>query len=164
MNILLIGFMGVGKTTIGRKLARRLGYFFIDMDKEIEYAQKCSIVDIFKYAGEAHFRKLETELLNQLSSVNNTVISTGGGIVTTDGNIELMKNIGKVVYLNTPLDVLLPRLQNDNQRPLLHTEDAEAKIRSLMTVRAPLYEQADHIIDTNDHPPQQVVSQIIQCL
>ena len=164
MNIVLIGFMGSGKTTIGSKLARRLGYYFLDMDAQIESEQGCSVREIFNYAGEAHFRALETQLLKRLIDLKNTVISTGGGVVTMDGNLGLMKQIGKLIYLKVPLEELLHRLKQDTKRPLLQSEDAEQKIRALLQQRSPLYEQADYIIEANQTSPQIVTTQIIQVL
>ncbi|MGK5093736.1 shikimate kinase [Deltaproteobacteria bacterium TL4] len=161
MNIVLIGFMGVGKTTIGRKLARRLGYYFLDMDHQIEQEQGCSIAEIFDYAGESCFRNLETQLLQRLISVHNTVLSTGGGIITTEGNIQLMKKIGKLVYLKAPVEVILARLENDTKRPLLRTENAEEKIRTLLEKRSPLYAQADYVFESDQTPIPMIITQII---
>ena len=93
MNIILIGFMGAGKTTVGRKLANRLGYFFLDTDQQIEKQQGCTIEEIFRYAGEATFRDLETKLLENLQSVRNTILSTGGGMFIHSKNQELLKDI-----------------------------------------------------------------------
>ena len=94
MNILLTGFMGAGKTTVGKKLSKRLGYFFIDTDREIEKEQGCTISEIFKYGGEICFRDLETNMLQQLQSKQNLVIATGGGMVMRQENRNLMQNLG----------------------------------------------------------------------
>ncbi|MBF0289162.1 MAG: shikimate kinase [SAR324 cluster bacterium] len=164
MNLVLIGFMGVGKTTIGRKLAKRLGYHFLDMDEQIEIEQKCSIPEIFAEQGEAYFRKLETKLLQQLVSVQNTVVATGGGVVTAKDNFELMKKIGTVIYLDTPVENIIDRVKRSQNRPLLQIENPEEKIHSLLEQRIPLYRQADQIIETDNLLPQRIISQIIRSL
>jgi len=157
--------MGTGKTTIGRKLAKRLGYHFIDMDTQIEFEQGCNISDLFEYGGEECFRRLETELLKRLASVRNTVISTGGGIVTTEGNIDLMKKMGKVIYLKSSVEDIIERTREDRRRPLLKVEtDPEIKIRSLMEERDPLYTQANVVIETESSSPYRITSEIISNL
>ena len=103
MNILLTGFMGAGKTTVGKKLAKRLGYFFIDTDREIEKEQGCSITEIFKYGGEECFRDLETDILQKLQTKQNLVIATGGGMVLRNENRSLMQSLGTRVYLKVEL-------------------------------------------------------------
>ena len=164
MNLIMIGFMGVGKTTIGRKLAKRLGYHFLDMDEQIENKQKCSISEIFENRGEEYFRQLEVKLLLKLSSVQNTVISTGGGAVATEGNFDLMKKYGTVVYLKTSFEDIIERVKRSHHRPLLQTEDLEQRIHELLEKRIPLYEQADHIIETKNLSPQRITSLIIRNL
>ncbi|MBF0240272.1 MAG: shikimate kinase [SAR324 cluster bacterium] len=164
MNIFLIGFMGAGKTTVGKQLARRLGYHFLDMDEFIESEQGCSISDIFKYMGEEYFRNQETQLLQRLSNVQSTVVSTGGGIVTRDENLRLMKSAGKVIYLQTPLTELSNRLKFDNKRPLLQAEDAEVRMKNLLETRQPLYEQADYIIKTEGLSSYAVASLILKSI
>ena len=164
MNLIMIGFMGVGKTTIGRKLAQRLGYHFLDMDDQIENEQQCSISEIFDQRGEAYFRHLETELLLKLSSVQNTVIATGGGVVTREGNFDLMKKFGTVIYLKTSVEDIIERVKRSYHRPLLQIENPEEKIHALLDERTPLYEQADQIIETKDLSPQSITSLIIRNL
>ncbi len=164
MNIVLIGLMGAGKTTIGRKLAQRLGYHFLDMDDQIEQEAGCAISDIFEYQGETHFRALETKLLSRMRSLQNTVISTGGGAIMTQGNLELMRQIGTVIYLKAPKEVILERVLRSQHRPLLKVENPTEKITSLLDERMPYYEQADHIVDTQNLSPHRIASQIIRYL
>ncbi len=164
MNLIMIGFMGVGKTMIGRKLANRLGYHFLDMDEQIEKEQKCSISEIFENQGEDYFRRLEVKLLLKLSSIQNTVIATGGGAVATEGNFDLMKKYGTVIYLKISVEDIMERLKNSHHRPLLQTENPQKKIHALFEKRIPLYEQADHIIETKNLPPQRITSLIIRNL
>ena len=97
MNIIIIGFMGSGKTTIGRKLAKLIEYSFVDTDSEIEDDQGCSVSEIFKYGGEECFREMETRLLEKLKNIDNSVIATGGGIVLREENRKMLKGIGKRV-------------------------------------------------------------------
>jgi shikimate kinase len=162
MNILLTGFMGAGKTTVGKKLARRLGYLFVDTDREIEKKQKCSISEIFKYAGEECFRDLETEILQKLQSEQNLVIATGGGMVLRYKNRTLMQNLGTRVYLQVELQELMRRLKKDKKRPLLQKSNPEELILEMLQKRKHIYEDAECIIETTDLSPQQMVTEIIR--
>ena len=164
MNIILTGFMGAGKTTVGRKLASRLGYYFLDTDAYIEEQQGCKIAEIFRYGGEESFRDLETKLLQHLLQLQNTVVSTGGGMVLRTENRELLRRIGRVVYLKVDELTLLQRLQSDQQRPLLQQENWQQKVCQMMAQREPLYAEADLILKAHDGPPQVMVSHIIASL
>ena len=164
MNILLIGFMGAGKTTVGKKLSKRLGYFFIDTDCEIEEEQGCTISEIFKYGGEICFRDLETNMLQQLQSKQNLVIATGGGMVMRQENRNLMQNLGTRVYLKVGLEELIRRLKKDKKRPLLQEARPIERITEMLEQRKSIYEEAECIVDTTDLSPQQMVSEIIRKL
>ena len=164
MNILLTGFMGAGKTTVGKKLSKRLGYFFIDTDREIEKKQECSISEIFKYGGEICFRDLETNMLQQLQSKQNLVIATGGGMVMRQENRNLMQNLGTRVYLKVGLEELIRRLKKDKKRPLLQESSPIERITEMLEQRKSIYEEAECIVDTTDLSPQQMVSEIIRKL
>jgi Shikimate kinase len=164
MNILLTGFMGAGKTTVGKKLSKRLGYFFIDTDREIEKEQGCSISKIFKYGGEICFRDLETNMLQQLQSKQNLVIATGGGMVMRQENRYLMQNLGTRVYLKVGLEELIRRLKKDKKRPLLQEARPIERITEMLEQRKNIYEEAECIVDTTDLSPQQMVSEIIRKL
>ena len=164
MNILLIGFMGSGKSTIGRKLAKLLEYSFVDTDSVIEEDQSCSVAEIFKYGGEECFRKMETRLLQKLKNVENSVIATGGGIVLREQNQRLLQEIGKRVYLNVPQEELQQRLKNDRNRPLLKKKDPETVVQKMMKERVLLYEQAEYIVDAGQRSPQKIASEIINKL
>ena len=141
-NLYLVGMMGAGKTTIGRKLANRLGYRFIDTDDVIEQTAKQPINQIFAQSGEAEFRRLESEVLSQLSAYTEMVVATGGGIVTQPMNWSYLRH-GIVVWLDVPILVLISRLSGDTSRPLLKEVDLEAKLKTLLTERSHLYAQAD---------------------
>ena len=164
MNILLIGFMGSGKSTIGRKLAKLLEYSFVDTDSVIEDDQGCSVTEIFKYGGEECFRKMETRLLQKLKNVENSIIATGGGIVLREQNQRLLQGIGKRVYLNVPQEELQQRLRNDRNRPLLKEKDPGTVVQKMMKERVLLYEQAEYIVDTGQRSPQKIASEIINKL
>ncbi len=162
MNILLTGFMGAGKTTVGKKLAKRLGYLFIDTDREIEKEQDFSITEIFKYGGEECFRDLETDILQKLQTKQNLVIATGGGMVLRNENRSLMQSLGTRVYLKVELQELMRRLKKDKKRPLLQKSKPEEHILEMLQQRKSIYEEADCIIDTTDLSPHQMVTEIIR--
>ena len=162
MNILLTGFMGAGKTTVGKKLAKRLGYLFVDTDREIEKEQGCSIAEIFKYGGEECFRDLETDILQKLQTKQNLVIATGGGMVLRNENRSLMQSLGTRVYLKVELQELMRRLKKDKKRPLLQKLKPEEHILEMLQQRKSIYEEAECIIDTTDLSPHQMVTEIIR--
>jgi shikimate kinase len=146
-NIVLIGFMGSGKSTVGRELHLRLGYPLVDMDQVIEQRAGKPITSIFSEDGEEKFREMETELLGELadSSATRRIISTGGGVIGRQRNRELLRQLGYVVWLHAPTAVILDRTSKNRERPLLHTEDPAARIEALLTVRKPLYADAAHL-------------------
>ena len=156
--------MGAGKTTVGKKLSKRLGYFFIDTDREIEKEQGCTISEIFKYGREICFRDLETNMLQQLQSKQNLVIATGGGMVMRQENRNLMQNLGTRVYLKVGLEELIRRLKKDKKRPLLQEARPIERITEMLEQRKSIYEEAECIVDTTDLSPQQMVSEIIRKL
>ena len=164
MNIVLLGFMGAGKTTVGKRLAARLGYWFIDMDHQIEKEQDTKISDIFKEKGELFFRQLETDLLKQLTTVNNTIISTGGGILTSPGHLDLIREIGRSVYLEADIETLFERASRTNVRPLLQTKDPLQTVKTLFAKRENLYQLAEITISTPLKSKQRIISEIIRSL
>ena len=149
-NIVLIGFMGCGKSTVGRKLAGALGYEFSDTDAMIEASYGMTISQMFAENGEAYFRTAETELLRKLSDeAEGLVLATGGGMPMREENAALLREIGTVVFLEAKIETILERLQNDTGRPLADGEDREARLRPLYEKRLPVYrEAADYILDT----------------
>lgn len=152
-NLILIGFMGSGKSTVGRELHSRLGYELVDMDTVIEQREGCAISRIFEEKGENYFRDLETGLLEELHDSEakvRRIISTGGGIVGREENRRLLRNMGYVIWLHAPVAVIYDRTSRNRERPLLQTEDPMAKIEALMEKRRPWYEEAAHLkVDTN---------------
>ncbi len=149
-NIILIGPMGAGKTTIGRQIARVLAFDFFDSDKEIEHRTGVSIPLIFELEGEKGFRKREQDVVAELTKKNRIVLATGGGAVLDAENQKLLKRSGIVVYLCAGVDDLLERTAKDKNRPLLQTADPRAKLQSILTEREPIYRDlADIILATN---------------
>ena len=152
VNVILIGFMGVGKSTIAKGLAKSLGFDVLDTDKMIEQSQSRSINKIFATEGEESFREMESVILGDLiGSTDRSVISTGGGIVTREENIKLLKSIGIIFWLDAGVDSILDRVSGNRDRPLLKTENPRKKIVDLLSEREPLYEScADERIRTDD--------------
>ncbi len=146
-NIVLIGFMGSGKSTVGRELHQRLGYPLIDMDHVIEQRAGKPITAIFAEDGEQKFREMETQLLEELADPTATrrIISTGGGVVGRQENRELLRLLGYVVWLHAPTSVILDRTSKNRDRPLLHTDDPATRVEALLTERKPLYAETAHL-------------------
>lgn len=161
-NIVLIGFMGCGKTTVGKALAEELGYSFLDTDQYIETMEQCSISDIFQEHGEEYFRSLETKSIRQLQSeVVKSVISTGGGLPLREENAAILKKMGFVIYLRVRPDTIENRLENDTKRPLLQGKDARKKIEGLLEYREPIYEYGAHmILDVDESTVSDIVEEI----
>ena len=135
----MIGFMGAGKSSVGRTLAPRIGWDFIDMDREIEREQGKRISEIFSSEGEPAFRAMETDLLKRLAGRRRTVIATGGGAALSPENQRLLAQSGLVIYLRVSPDDVLARTQGDATRPNLMADDKRARIESLLEIRSPIY-------------------------
>ncbi len=165
-NIILTGFMGTGKTAVGKELSRLLNMRLVDVDSEIEESRKMKITDIFKNFGEPFFRDIETEMIRRLADAQNTVISTGGGAVLREENMEALRASGVVFCLYADAETIIARTGDSNDRPLLAVEDPMAKIKELLRVRMPFYEKAGIMIDTNGKTPLEVaeeIADIIRC-
>ena len=165
--IYLIGFMGAGKTTIGKICAQRLNRFWADTDAVIEEEVGQSVEEIFAQKGEEYFRNLETQIVAKLSEQASAIISCGGGLVLREENLKLMRSKGCVVYLRATADTLIKRLQNDECRPLLNRkgETLEERISELLEKRVSYYESvADIIIDTDSKLPIEIAEELIKKL
>ena len=163
MNIVLIGFMGSGKTTVGRALSAKSDMEFLDTDALIESKEDCKISTIIAEKGEAHFRALENAALKSLAATKDKVISTGGGIVSSPNNRELLKKAGKVIYLRVSPETVIKRLEGDISRPLLMGEDKLSRVEELLSLRRALYEStADRIIDVDDLSVEEIVDSIMK--
>ncbi|HJL96035.1 MAG TPA: shikimate kinase [SAR86 cluster bacterium] len=147
MQLIIIGPMASGKTTVGRLLSKRLDFEFIDIDEKIEESTGASISWIFDVEGEKKFRVRESEVLAKYIKQQNCVISTGGGIILNKGNRDLLKKADKVIYLETSIQTQLERTLKDNKRPLLvDSNNKEATLREIQKIRNPLYEECANII------------------
>lgn len=154
-NIILCGFMGCGKSTIGSLLSRKMGMAFVDLDRFIEKKENKTVSEIFSDSGEEYFRQLEREAARELSEKKGVVLAAGGGTLTFAENVEVLKKSGTIVLLDIPVEVVSERLRNDTSRPLLARPDKEEAMRELYNKRLPLYrEAADIIIDANQSPMQ----------
>ena len=159
-NIILTGFMGVGKTSVGTQLAKDLGFTFVDVDKLIEADQNLSITSIFSKFGEPHFREVEARIIGQVMMGEGQVVSTGGGAVIQDRNRGAFKKGGFVVCLTASPEVIYERVKHETHRPLLQTADPKAKIKELLDSRARFYAQADVCIDTSNKSVDDVIKAI----
>lgn len=162
-NIILVGMMGAGKTTIGKELLNVLkDYTLIDMDSEIENREKMKISEIFEKYGEKHFRELETNLLKELSKNQNQIISTGGGVFEKEENRNILKETGTVFYLKASAEKLFDRIKSQTHRPLLQQGFGVEKVKSILDTREANYSKADIIIDTENELPQNIVKRIVE--
>ncbi|MDP3790830.1 MAG: shikimate kinase [Candidatus Omnitrophota bacterium] len=160
-NIILVGFMGSGKTTIAIKLSHRLGMNYISIDDMIEKREKATINEIFTKKGEDYFRNVESEVLSEACATDNAIIDAGGGAVLRDENWANMKASGVTICLMADEETIMARTKKYKHRPLLNVEDPKQKIRSLLAKRAPFYAKADHCIDTGIFTVNQVVDKIV---
>ncbi|MBW4428714.1 MAG: shikimate kinase [Nostoc desertorum CM1-VF14] len=164
VNLYLIGMMGVGKTTVGRLLAKELGYGFVDTDNVIAQATGKSINQLFAQVGEAGFRQIESDVLSQVCAFTKLTISTGGGIVLRRENWGYLHH-GLIVWLDAPVELIYSRLAEDTTRPLLQDADLKGKLRSLLEQRTPLYSQADlHITVQEADAPEDIAKRILEAV
>ena len=164
-NFVLMGFMGAGKTTVGKELAKAMDCEFIDTDERIEMEQGCKISEIFSTEGETAFRDMETDLLKRLQEQKEGfVLSIGGGMPVREENRALLRNLGTVVYLKTSKEEIIRRLSGDTNRPLLQGGALEEKVTSLMNAREQIYiETAHKDILTDGKTPLELVEDL-KCL
>lgn len=164
-NLILVGPMGAGKSTIGRLLAKELKLQFKDSDKEIEHRTGADIPWIFDVEGEQGFREREQLMVAELCELSGVVIATGGGVVLRPENRKALSAGGRVVYLHASVEQQLDRTSRDRNRPLLRNSDPAKVLGSLMEIRDPLYREiADVVVETDERPPRMVVQEIIDRL
>jgi shikimate kinase len=163
-NILLVGFMGSGKTAVGKRLASVLDWQFKDTDALVEQQTGLTVNQIFQRRGESYFRDLETQILRGLLGIQSHVIATGGGIVLREQNWELMQELGIVIALEASPEVAYQRVQHMKHRPLLLGEDPYGKIQSLLKEREPFYKKAHYSIFTDNKTISRVVEEILHKL
>jgi shikimate kinase len=163
-SLVLVGLMGCGKSSIGRRLATRLGLPFIDADEEIERVAQKSISEIFNDHGEAFFRDRESKVIARLLAHGPQVLATGGGAFIAPDTRSEIKHAGLSIWLRAELAVLLRRVGKRDTRPLLKSGDAETVMRTLMTARYPIYAEADLTVDSRDVPHDSIVAEIVEAL
>jgi shikimate kinase len=163
-NIILTGFMGTGKSEVGKQLAVVLGRKFIDTDIQIEKEEGLSIAQLFADRGEPYFRERERQMIARACRENGVVIATGGGAMVSEENAARLKASGTVICLTAAPEVILQRVQKDETRPLLLSEDRLARIRTLLSARATAYAKADAMIDTSHLSMSEVVQAVLAIL
>ncbi|MEN3183939.1 MAG: shikimate kinase [Atribacterota bacterium] len=161
-GIALLGFMGCGKTTVGRRVAEKLGWRFFDTDTLIEERVGLSIPEIFSRFGEEYFRELETETLRGLTKEKHIVLATGGGLPVREENRRILKENFFVVFLRVSFPVLFERIRHSTNRPLLRKYGTPEELEMLYRLRAPYYEQAHAIIDADFLTEEEVAEEIIR--
>lgn len=158
-RIFLVGFMGSGKTTVGRALAKRRGYRFVDLDEVIEGRAGMSVHEIFTGKGEAEFRRHESESIESCRDLEQVVVALGGGAYESEGNRAALRSLGATVWLNCPLKVCMRRVSRDGSRPLLGRRD---EMKLLLERRIPNYSLADYTIETGSRTPKRIVDDIVR--
>jgi shikimate kinase len=162
VNIYLVGFMGTGKTTIGRALAQKLGFQLFDTDHEIERLKQKSIPQIFAEEGEAAFRQMERDFIENGHPAQRSVVACGGGLVVQPGMLERLSEKGVVICLHASLETILKRTQGNKNRPLLDVEDPMERIRTLYTKREAIYRRSGTLILTDGRPLLDIVSHVLR--
>lgn len=159
-NIVLVGLMGAGKTSVGRLLAEKFGLDFIDIDEFIEINSKMSVSEIFSKYGEGWFRELEKDAIIVISKKNGSVVSTGGGALENEENLKNFQKNGTLIYLKTSPQILFERVKKQNNRPLLQNENPLETLKILLKKRENNYLKADIIIETDKKTKEEIVKEI----
>jgi shikimate kinase len=162
VNLYLVGFMGTGKTTVGRAVAQRIGFACVDSDHEIERLSGRTIAEIFAADGEAAFRRMEREFVETGHPAARTVVACGGGMVIQAGILERLRERGVVICLHASLETILARTGRQSSRPLLNVEDPALRIRTLYAQREPIYRSAGTVVLTDSRPQREVVAHVIR--
>jgi shikimate kinase len=162
VNLYLVGFMGTGKTTVGRAVAHKLDFLALDSDHEIERLQGKSIPAIFAQDGEPAFRSMEREFVERGHPAERTLVACGGGLVVQPDMLERLKSKGVVVCLHASLDTILARTARHANRPLLAVENPEERIRTLYAAREPIYKRSGTVILTDSRPLHDIVAHVIR--
>jgi shikimate kinase len=163
-NIILTGFMATGKTSVGRRLAVRLGYDFVDLDTWIEAEAGVSVPQIFATQGEAAFRELEARMVSRAAGRTGCVVATGGGAIVNPRNLETLKRCGVVIALTANPETILSRIGGGEDRPMLRGGEKRDRVRILLEERAPAYARADLTVDTSARTVDEVVDHLVGLL
>ena len=163
-TVALVGLMGAGKTSIGKRLAQRLGLPFVDADAEIEAAAGCTIEEIFERHGESGFRDGERRVIARLLSEPPHVLATGGGAFMDPATRALLRERAVTVWLRADLELMLARVARRNNRPLLKAGEPRAVLERLIAARYPVYAEADITVDSDDSPPEAMVERVMAAL
>lgn len=161
-NLYLVGFTGTGKSTVGRQVARELGYAFVDSDQAIVVEARRTIPEIFAAEGEAGFRVRERAFIVSGHPAESCVVACGGGLVVPEGMLELVKARGVVVCLHAPLATVLQRTARTTHRPLLQVEDREARLRELYATREAVYRRTGTTVLTDGRPMREIVAHVLR--
>ncbi len=162
VNLYLVGFMGTGKTTVGRAIAHKTGFTVLDSDQEIERAQGRTIADIFAQNGEPAFRALERDFIERGHAAERTIVACGGGLVVQPGMLDLLRGKGVVICLHASLETILARTARHRNRPLLEVENPEERIRTLYAAREPIYKRSGTVILTDGRPLNEIVAHVLR--
>ena len=161
-NLYLVGFMGTGKSTVGRQVARQMGFEFLDSDHEIERLQGKPVSQIFAAEGEARFRTLEREFIEHGHPEKKCVVSCGGGLVVPPGMLELLRRRGVVICMHAPIETILKRTLHATHRPLLQVEDPERRLRELYAQREELYRRTGTMVLTDKRPLREIAIHVLR--
>lgn len=165
-RLILVGFMCSGKSTVGRLVAERLGWEFIDFDETIERAENKRIAEIFRDCGESYFRGLEADLTRRLEHRRNVVLAPGGGWISQQGLVDRLRPGSLIVWLRVRAETVYERYRSETavERPLLQVDDPLGTMRSILAERTPSYREADEVVDTDDRGPAEVAEEIVAML
>ena len=161
-NLYLVGFMGTGKSTVGRQVAKQLGFQFVDSDQEIERLERKPVSAIFAEQGEMRFRELERDFVEQGHPDQGCVVACGGGLVVPPGMLELLRQRGIVMCMHAPIETIIQRILHTTHRPLLQVEDPEKRLRDLYAQREDLYRRAGTMVLTDSRPLREIVAHVMR--
>ncbi len=161
-NLYLVGFMGTGKTTVGRGVAARLGFEFLDSDHEIERLRGKTVSEIFAGEGEPAFRRYEREFIEHGHPATSQIVACGGGLIVQEGMLELVRTKGILVCLHASVETILRRTAQSRARPLLEVEDPAERIRTLFAQREPIYQRSGTMILTEGRPIAEIVNHVLR--
>ena len=161
-NLYLVGFMGTGKSTVGRLVARQLGFQFLDSDHEIERLQGRPIAQIFATEGEDRFRVMEREFIERGHAARGCVVACGGGLVVPPGMLELLRARGVVMCMHAPIDTIIRRTMHASHRPLLQVENPEQRLRELYAQREEIYRRTGTMVLTDSRPMREIAAHVLR--